>query len=120
MDVFDVPFSLSPLKLLEKIKNLPRNKTVFDDFSLSELPFSMQTSWSDQRSRITSRFEDPASFKSNMFAAYPLYLPVYLAEYVDRSEEQRRVTCVALATLASPVRTSSRLLDVPQILHCFR
>lgn len=37
-----------------------------------------------------------------MFALYPLYLPIYLAEYTDTVDD-RRVTCVAFANQASPV-----------------
>jgi hypothetical protein len=50
------------------------------------------------------RRADPASFKSILFAAYPLFLPIYLAEFV---KDEKRVTTVAFAAADRAVRALS-------------
>ncbi|GAA5971360.1 hypothetical protein JCM21900_001463 [Sporobolomyces salmonicolor] len=68
-----LPFTRSPLKLLDKIAAAPR--TTAEKHGL---------------------VVNPARFKSVLFAAYPLYLPLYLGEF---KLGQKRVTTVAFATL---------------------
>lgn len=46
----------------------------------------------------------PSAIKASLFAAYPLYIPIYLAEFKE-SESDRNVTLVAFATTSVPVRS---------------
>ncbi|BGP13580.1 hypothetical protein JCM10213_008717 [Rhodosporidiobolus nylandii] len=83
--VTPIPFTRSPLNLLRKLSALPRT-----------LPSS-----SDEEGGLSF---DPKQFKPVLFAAYPLYVPVYLGEWeldelVQGEEERRRVTTVAFATV---------------------
>lgn len=36
--------------------------------------------------------------KAELFACYPLYIPAYLAEFVETTEEKRRCTAITFAT----------------------
>ncbi|GAA5917675.1 hypothetical protein JCM6882_008319 [Rhodosporidiobolus microsporus] len=78
-DVALIPFTRTPLNLLDKLSSFPR--------SLASEGLSF----------------DPKRFKPVLFAAYPIYLPMYLAEFeleeiVPGEEEKRRVTTAAFAT----------------------
>ncbi|SCV68994.1 BQ2448_2014 [Microbotryum intermedium] len=64
-----VPFTHHPLNLLRKITGLPRTTESQHGIGL-----------------------DPSNFKATLFGAYPLYVPVYLAEYAKGDE---RATTVA-------------------------
>ncbi|KAK4048727.1 hypothetical protein OIO90_005720 [Microbotryomycetes sp. JL221] len=77
MDVTIIDFSMAPLRLLARLAGLPRT-------SVSQHGIGV----------------DPSAFKASMFAIYPLYIPVYLAEY---EYEGRRVTT---ATFAASEKTA--------------
>ncbi|SCZ96620.1 BZ3500_MvSof-1268-A1-R1_Chr4-4g07486 [Microbotryum saponariae] len=64
-----VPFTHHPLNLLRKITGLPRTTESQHGIGL-----------------------DPSGIKASLFGAYPLYIPVYLAEYAKGDE---RATTVA-------------------------
>ncbi|KDE06959.1 hypothetical protein MVLG_02698 [Microbotryum lychnidis-dioicae p1A1 Lamole] len=64
-----VPFTHHPLNLLRKITGLPRTTESQHGIGL-----------------------DPSSIKASLFGAYPLYIPIYLAEYAKGDE---RATTVA-------------------------
>lgn len=51
---------------------------------------------------LALRLTDASQFKSTMFAAYPLYLPVYLGEY---ELNEQRATVVVFAASQKKVRS---------------
>lgn len=75
--VGQLPFTHSPLNFLATLAALPRLNAQKNGISF-----------------------DPTSIKTQLFAAYPLYLPIYLGEFVEDSDEARHVTTVAYASLA--------------------
>ncbi|GAA5878433.1 hypothetical protein JCM1840_002583 [Sporobolomyces johnsonii] len=71
-----LPFTRSPLNLLDKIAATPRTTAAKHGIVVN-----------------------PARFKSVLFAAYPMYIPLYLGEY---KLGDKRVTTVAFATKDGP------------------
>ena len=79
-----IPFTRHPLNLLKKLSSLPRRIARDDD----DVSF------------------DPKQFKEALFAAYPLYVPLYLGEYaLVEGGQEKRVTTAAFASTDGPVRT---------------
>lgn len=79
-----IPFTRHPLNLLKKLSSLPRRIARDED----DVSF------------------DPKQFKESLFAAYPLYVPLYLGEYalVEGGGQEKRVTTAAFASTDGPVR----------------
>ncbi|GAA5978172.1 hypothetical protein JCM10908_004257 [Rhodotorula pacifica] len=76
-----IPFTRHPLNLLKKLSSLPRRIARDDD----DVSF------------------DPKQFKETMFAAYPLYVPLYLGEWaLVEGDQEKRVTTAAFAGTDSP------------------
>ncbi|KAM0792156.1 hypothetical protein ACM66B_004854 [Microbotryomycetes sp. NB124-2] len=71
MDVTLIEFTTAPLRLLARLAGLPRTNLAQHGLAL-----------------------DPSAFKASMFAAYPLYVPLYLAEH---EMDGKRVTTAAFA-----------------------
>ena len=83
MDVTVIDFTRAPLRLLARLASLPRTNVNQHGLAV-----------------------DPSKFKARMFAAYPLYVPVYMAEY---ELDGQRVTTVAFA--ASDKTVSCLLIE---------
>lgn len=79
-----IPFTRHPLNLVKKLSSLPRRIARDED----DVSF------------------DPKQFKESLFAAYPLYVPLYLGEYalVEGGGQEKRVTTAAFASTDGPVR----------------
>ncbi|BGP53859.1 hypothetical protein JCM8202v2_001431 [Rhodotorula sphaerocarpa] len=76
-----VPFTRHPLNLLRKLSGMPRRIARDDD----DVSF------------------DPKQFKETMFAAYPLYVPLYLGEWaLEEGGQEKRVTTAAFASTRGP------------------
>ncbi|KAK4053675.1 hypothetical protein OIV83_001331 [Microbotryomycetes sp. JL201] len=71
MDVTLIDFTTAPLRLLARLAGLPRTNLAQHGLAL-----------------------DPSAFKASMFAAYPLFVPVYMGEY---EMDGKRVTTAAFA-----------------------
>lgn len=83
-----IPFTRHPLNLLKKLSSLPRRIARDDD----DVSF------------------DPKQFKETLFAAYPLYVPLYLGEWaLVEGGQEKRVTTAAFASTDGPVRPTSVL-----------
>lgn len=95
LDVTVLPFSLAPLKLLAKIAGLPRTNVAKHGIGLgASRHFERGGMQETLKKELTWTPADPAAFKTQMFAAYPLYIPAYLGEY---ESDGKRVTAVAFA-----------------------
>ena len=103
-----LPFSMSPLNFLPWLSKLPRTDVAKFGLNLCQylLCLSIVSILTSE-----SRWTVPPAIKTSIFAAYPLYIPIFLAEFTDIASEERNVTCVAFATSESPVR-HSRLSSV--------
>ncbi|TKA56289.1 hypothetical protein B0A53_01581, partial [Rhodotorula sp. CCFEE 5036] len=77
-----IPFTRHPLNLLKKLSSMPRRIARDED----DVSF------------------DPKQFKESLFAAYPLYVPLYLGEYalVEDGGQEKRVTTAAFASTDGP------------------
>lgn len=81
-----VPFTRHPLNLLRKLSGMPRRIARDND----DVSF------------------DPKQFKETMFAAYPLYVPLYLGEWaLEEGGQEKRVTTAAFASTRGPVSSFS-------------
>lgn len=87
-----IPFTRHPLNLLKKLSSMPRRIARDED----DVSF------------------DPKQFKESLFAAYPLYVPLYLGEYalVEGGGQEKRVTTAAFASTDGPVRARSLICIV--------
>lgn len=103
-DIAVIPFSHSPLNLLANLAGLPRINQQKFGISFGALLLPRRRQGADPK----ATFADPTSLKTTLMAAYPLYLPIYLGEYVkdapDGEGEGQRVTCVAFASTTRTVR----------------
>ncbi|BGP45791.1 hypothetical protein JCM10450v2_001621 [Rhodotorula kratochvilovae] len=91
-DITLLPLTRHPLHLVRKLKAFPRKFSAPGEGD-SELGASV----------------DPKAFDETMFAAYPLYLPLYLGEFeldapaaAGAEGEKKRVTTAAFATVDGP------------------
>ncbi|GAA5874987.1 hypothetical protein JCM3774_000466 [Rhodotorula dairenensis] len=76
-----IPFTRHPLNLLKKLSSLPRRIARDDD----DVSF------------------DPKQFKETLFAAYPLYVPLYLGEWaLVEGGQEKRCTTAAFASTDGP------------------
>ncbi|GAA5890976.1 hypothetical protein JCM8208_003114 [Rhodotorula glutinis] len=88
-DITLVPFTRHPLHLVNKLKAFPRK-------------FSAPAANEDGDDEPGASL-DPKSFDETLFAAYPMYLPLYLGEFAHAGAEgERRVTTAAFATVDGP------------------
>ncbi|TNY19898.1 hypothetical protein DMC30DRAFT_447514 [Rhodotorula diobovata] len=89
-----LPFTRHPLNLVHKLKSFPRK-------------FS-PPSENEEGDEEPGASLDPKAFDETLFAAYPMYLPLYLGEFAHegaaRGEdgEEKRVTTAAFATVDGP------------------
>lgn len=99
-----LPFTRHPLNLVHKLKSFPRK-------------FS-PPSENEEGDEEPGASLDPKAFDETLFAAYPMYLPLYLGEFAHegaaRGEdgEEKRVTTAAFATVDGPVRSPSSVRPV--------
>lgn len=84
--VTQIPFSRHPLNLLKKLSSMPRRIARDED----DVSF------------------DPKQFKETLYAAYPLYVPLYLGEWaMAEGGQEKRVTTAAFAGSYGPVSPRS-------------
>lgn len=104
--VGQLPFTHSPLNFLATLAALPRLNAQKNGISFGAIFFHVAPgrTVAERLPKSNNSFADPTSIKTQLFAAYPLYLPIYLGEFVEDSDEARHVTTVAYASLAKTVR----------------